>query len=263
MRITTENINWRPRTAPEALEALELLTERLREAGDDRAVFLDVYVVITRRVVEVLLTEDHDGFLEPGWLSEVTGLFAEEALIATRNSLHGTPVTATSWRLATCYAAHGPAAPYRSAILGINAHINHDLGLVVHAYLQANRTHIDQHLLRRYRHDYFRVNRILEQSVLECTDMLAERYRCRTTTVLRRLPAGRRASVRLTMLVLVAWRDRIWRDILALWNAPDAPARTHITRRMERRAGRIARLIVTVPSSWRGHTTARPRPRHR
>ncbi|MFK0202968.1 DUF5995 family protein [Streptomyces lavendulae] len=93
MRITTENINWRPRTAPEALEALELLTERLREAGDDRAVFLDVYVVITRRVVEVMHTEDHDGFLEPEWLSEVTGLFAEEALIATRNSLHGTPVT--------------------------------------------------------------------------------------------------------------------------------------------------------------------------
>ncbi|MFG3039472.1 hypothetical protein ACGFYZ_21515 [Streptomyces sp. NPDC048330] len=65
MRIKTEDIDWQPRTAPEALAALELLSSRLREADDRRAVFIDVYAIITRRVVEVTRADDHKGFLDP------------------------------------------------------------------------------------------------------------------------------------------------------------------------------------------------------
>ncbi|MFJ3881612.1 DUF5995 family protein [Streptomyces sp. NPDC090077] len=247
MPITTGDINWRPRTAPEALTALELLSSRLRGAGDDRAVFIDVYAVITRRVVDVMQAEDDTGFLDPQWLSELTGLFAEEALIATRCSLLGEPVTSSSWRLATRHAARRPASPWRSAVLGINAHVNYDLGLVVHDYLRAHRERIDAPQLRRYHQDYQRVNRILEQSVAECADVLVDRYGCRATTAAGYLPLGRRTAAYAVMLMLVSWRDRSWRDILTLWNAPDERTRTRVLRRMDRRAGRIAQAVTSGP----------------
>jgi hypothetical protein len=53
---------------------------------DARAVFLDIYRVITQRVVTVLETPGTGGFLEPEWLSGLTGRFAEDALIAVRAS---------------------------------------------------------------------------------------------------------------------------------------------------------------------------------
>lgn len=255
MRIKTEDINWRPRTAPEALAALELLSSRLREVDDHRAVFVDVYAVITRQVVHVVNTEEQTGFLDPAWLSELTGLFAEEALIAIHCSLLGQPVTSTSWRLATGHAAHRQTTPWQNAILGINAHINYDLRLVVHNYLQAHRDRIDAPQLRRYHHDYQRVNRILEQSVLECADMLIDRYRCRATTAARYLPSGRRLGTHGVMLMLVSWRDQGWQDILTLWNAPNDQMRTRVLRRMDRRAGRIAQTIASGPALGRSLRT--------
>ncbi|MFD4247736.1 DUF5995 family protein [Streptomyces sp. NPDC058525] len=251
MAIRTEDINWRPRTAPEALTALELLSSRLREVGDHRAVFIDVYEVITRQVVNVMHAEDHTGFLDPTWLSELTGLFAEEALIATRCSLLGEPVTSASWRIATRCSGNRVTAPWQSAFLGINAHINYDLGLVVHSYLRAHRDRIDATQLRRYHQDYQRVNRLLEQSVFECADVLIDRYRCQATTAARYVPLGRRVGAQGVMLMLVSWRDQAWRDILALWNARDERVRARILRRMDRRAGRIAQAITAGPTLGR------------
>lgn len=256
MPITIGDINWRPRTAPEALAALELLSTRLRAAGDDRAVFIDVYAVITRQVVAVMDAEDDTGFLDPQWLSELTGLFAEEALIATRCSLLGQPVASASWRLATHHAARRPTLPWQSAVLGINAHINYDLGLVVHAYLRTHRERIHVPQLRRYHQDYQRVNQILEQSMAECADVLAERYRCRATAAARSLPLGRRMAVYGVMLMLVSWRDQSWRDVLALWNAPDEGTRERILTRMDRRAGRIAQAFMTGPVLFRSVRSA-------
>ncbi|MEU8775580.1 DUF5995 family protein [Streptomyces sp. NPDC048606] len=247
MLITTGGIDWHPRTAPDALEALELLSGRLRSAGDDRAVFIDVYAVITRQVVQVTRGQDDTGFLDPRWLCELTGLFAEEALIATRCSLLGEPVTSSSWRLATRHAARRPTLPWQNALLGINAHINYDLGLVVHDYLRAHRERIDAPQLARYHQDYQRVNRILERSVVECADVLVDRYGCGATAAARYLPLGRRMAARAVMRMLVSWRDQGRRDILALWNAPDERTRARILRRMDLRAGRIAHAIATGP----------------
>ncbi|MBY6307653.1 DUF5995 family protein [Streptomyces clavuligerus] len=258
MPITTEDINWQPRTALQALAALELLSSRLRESGDQRAVFIDVYAVITRRVVNVMHTEDHAGFLNPQWLSEVTGLFAEEALVATRRSLRGEPVTASSWRFATHYAAHRLTLPCQSALLGINAHINHDLGLVVHNYLRSHHERIDEAQMRRYHHDYQQVNRLLEQSLVECAQLLIDRYHCQVTTGVRRLPGVRQAGLHAFMSMLVSWRNQGWRDVLALWHDPDEQTQSRTLQRIDQRAGRIAQAIVLGPAAGQWVRGRRP-----
>ncbi|MFG2976887.1 DUF5995 family protein [Streptomyces sp. NPDC048331] len=126
--------------------------------------------------------------------------------------------------------------------------MNYDLGLVVHNYLEAHRERIDAAQLRRYHYDYLRVNRILKHSMLECADVLIDRYRCPATITARYLPLGRRIGTQAVMLMPVSWRHQVWRDVLTLWNAPDERTRVHTLRRMDRRAERIAQTFATGPS---------------
>src|SRR5687768_17014880 len=65
-------INLTPITIDEALEALETVAARLRAKNDPRAVFPDVYGVITRRVKEAIEGRG-PAFLEPQWISRLAG----------------------------------------------------------------------------------------------------------------------------------------------------------------------------------------------
>ncbi|MDD9942010.1 MAG: DUF5995 family protein [Myxococcales bacterium] len=243
--ISTDDIEWRPKDAPSALRALELLGRRLREKGDQRAVFCDIYILITRRVVGIMSADDNAGFIDARWLSLLTGRFAEEALIATLTSLRNTTVRRAAWRFANHYSAHKLAKPCQDAILGVSAHINYDLPIVVYDHLAAEGAALDVDRLKRYRHDYMRVNKILEASIPECLDLLVERYQCPITTRLLQVPLCRPFLCHAVHKTLVAWRDRVWSETLELLHAPNADVRRAIIERMDRRAGRIAQLVCS------------------
>ncbi len=243
MPIRTDDVQWRPTNAGEALSSLETVTTRLREASDGRAVFLDIYRVITRRVVTLLDAPDAGGFLEPAWLSELTGRFAEDALVAVQASLWGDQTGNVAWRFANTYAAAGKTRPGENAVLGVSAHVNHDLAFAVSDYLRGKGRGLDAAQLKRYEHDYFHVNQLLSDCVQECIRLLVERYHCRLTTTLVKPPGGRRVVGGLVMAVLVRWRARAWNEILSLVAASDQEARAAIRGRIERRAGHVAQAI--------------------
>jgi hypothetical protein len=243
MLIEIDDVEWRPSHAVAALASLEMVTARLRDVRDARAVFLDIYRVITQRVVTLLETPDTGGFLEPEWLSGLTGRFAEDALVAVRASLTGDDTGSVAWHFASAYAAAGTTLPCENAMLGVSAHVNHDLGFAVSDYLRARRPTLDAARLRRYEHDYFHVNQLLRDCVQECIRLLVERYDCPRTALLVRPPGGRQVMGRVIMAVLVRWRARVWSEILMLLAAPDERARAVISSRIERHAGHIAQAI--------------------
>ena len=240
--IACDDINCQPADASEALVALETLTERLREHGDARAVFLDVYVVITRKVVELVWAPEGSGFHDPPWLSQLTARFAEEALVAVCQSIRREPIPSAAWRFAAHYAEHAITRAHQSAILGINAHINFDLARAVYEDFEARA--VTGERLRAYRHDYFKVNEILHGSVWECLDALVERYQCRTTERLLRLPGSRVLLRSIIMAILRIWRRRAWDEVLALLAARDEQAREQVVKRMDRFSGRVAQVVV-------------------
>jgi hypothetical protein len=245
MRIQTDDVDWQPKDAEEALKTLEKVTSRLHEHSDARAVFLDVYLVVTRRVVQILKADDADGFLEPAWLSHLTGLFAEEALLAVLASLRGEPMKNAAWRFATHYAAHGITRPCNDAVLGVSAHINYDLGLVTYDSIVSHGAATDAARLRRYEHDFYKVNEILKASIPECLDLLVERYRCPTTQGLLRIPLFRPVLSGAVMHTLRVWRDRVWKEIEEMLETESLEAHRAIVARIDHRAGRIAQLICT------------------
>jgi hypothetical protein len=248
--IQLDDVLWNPVNAEEALEGLEKILGRLNARNDSRAIFLDIYAIVTRRVVHLLARPDAGGFMEPEWLSHLTGRFAEEALIAVRDSLKNLPLPTAAWRFATHYPAAGLTQPFQDALLGVSAHINHDLGMVVYDNIAHQSPPADSRKMARYRHDYFHVNSILQSCIPECLDLLAERYRCTSTKLLLMVPFSRPVVERAVMQMLIVWRQRVWDNVVAMLEAQTPEEHQAVVDRVRHTSGRIAQALCADRSLW-------------
>src|SRR5262245_58674849 len=93
-----EGIETAPTSAEAAYLALTEVSARLRLQNDPRAVFADVYAVITRRVADCIRRpESGVQFLEPAWISRLAGFFAERYFIALADDLAGAVPESDAW----------------------------------------------------------------------------------------------------------------------------------------------------------------------
>lgn len=251
-------INLKPSDVFSALPSLEQVSRRLRKQRDARAVFPDVYAIITRRVEAEVAKGEASMFLEPAWIAKLAGLFAVRYFESLTASLTGATQPSTAWRLAYEYAAQGLTLPVQDALLGINAHINYDLAQGIYDNIVAAGAQHDQRLLARYRHDHDAVNRILQDSIPECLQLLANRYGCPLTRVILRSDTVQAACCRLTLAMLKLWRDRVWDEVLGLLAASDETERAEVLSRMNRESGFIAG-VIGLASSLVGEFSDPPR----
>lgn len=251
-------INLNPSDVFSALPSLTQVSLRLRKKRDARAVFPDVYAVITRRVEEEVNKGTDSMFLEPAWIARLAGLFAVRYFESLTASLEGATQPSTAWRLAYEYAAQGLTLPVQDALLGINAHINFDLAQGIYDNIVAAGAQDDPRLLARYRHDHDAVNRILEDAIPECLQLLASRYGCPLTRVIVRSETVQTACCRLTLAMLKLWRDRVWDDVLELLGARGESERAAVLSRTNRESGLIAG-VVGLASSLVGEFSDAPR----
>lgn len=249
-------ISVAPTSASEAFEILTTVSARLRAHGDFRAVFPDVYAVVTRRVRDSLQGQAKRLFIEPSFISRLAGRFCELYLAALRHSLEDEPQRCTAWGIADREASSPSLYPAQHALLGLNAHINFDLALGLFANVTALGGAGDAAKMARYRHDHDAVNEILEEALPEVMSLLADRYACKFARLVLRLGEPRRALYWITLLTLTAWRSRVWGDLVSLLAAPDAVERTRIEARMSLRSGAFARMIA-LRAPFRSRAPAR------
>jgi hypothetical protein len=239
-KLHLDGIPMQPRSAAEAYEALRLLTDRLRERDDSRAAFSEVYSLITWRVA-CNVEAPRSVFLEPAWVSRLAGRFCELYL----RTLAVGPGCST-WAASYRYAGRRATAPIQEAVLGLSAHINYDLPIGIYQNIVELGGRGDPSMLARYKHDHDAVNELLDQTVAETFERLANGHGCAVSAFI-----SRRASAvahRAIMQMLVTWRAWVWGEVLALLAASGPRERAVIVRRMDRRASRIARLL-TLPSA--------------
>jgi hypothetical protein len=237
-----------PKDVFTALQSLRQVVSRLREKNDPRAVFPDVYGIITRRVAEEI--QHGSRFQEPMWIARLAGLFAERYFDSLVAALTQAVQPSTAWRIAYSCSANALTLPAQDALLGINAHINFDLAQGIYDNIVGHGAQHDERLLARYRHDHDAVNEILAAALPECMLLLAERYGCPVTRLVVALPRVQATLSRLVMAVLKYWRDRVWTDVLAMLAVPQAADREAILARMDRDSGRIALCIGLGPVLW-------------
>ncbi len=240
-------VDTAPRDVGAALVALETVTARLRAVDDARAVFPDVYAVITRRVARALA--EGGTFLEPAWITRLAGDFAERYLGALVPSLIDRAPDGAAWRVAFAAGAHGPRLPVRDALLGINAHVNHDLARGIAATLATAGHPTDDASLVRHKHDHEAINGILRAGVAEIEGLLLHRYGCRATWLATRARRADNAAREAALALVEGWRATVWGDALALVRG-SAAERAARAARIEARAARIARALAGSNPAW-------------
>ncbi|HEX8697444.1 MAG TPA: DUF5995 family protein [Myxococcaceae bacterium] len=233
-------VQLHPRNVGEALKSLETVTERLRMKGDPRAVFPDVYGIITR-IVAREIEGDTGFFQEPEWISRLAGRFCERYLETLAWSQKGTEQDCRAWGLSYGLENLGLTFPLQDAAFGISAHINYDLALGLWKTIEEFGD-LSERQMARYKHDHDAVNLLLAAALPQVVACLRERYGCAVTERFtgRLLPV----TGAMAMSVVRSWREQVWQDVLALVFAEGPHEQVEVLTRIRRRSGRWADLFA-------------------
>src|SRR5688500_5973467 len=104
-------VSIRPTHVDETYESLSRTAAALWSKQDRRAIFPDVYGVITRYVRDSLRGLRSPEFFEPSWLSRLTGFFAERYFDALVLDMDNRPPVSTAWRVSFERADSGATFP--------------------------------------------------------------------------------------------------------------------------------------------------------
>jgi hypothetical protein len=230
-------VNLYPRTAADALASLRSQRALLGRT-DPRAVFVDVYTLITAEVAGRLASGRHD-FAQPEWIERLTAQFATSALIAVDDAVTGA-LQYGPWLPALDLGIEVP--PYVRALLGMNAHINHDLARVVCADL----LDVAPNAIPRYRRDYFEVMSLLAVVLPDCLELLVRTYRCPLTAMVYTVKPWRRKATAAVWWLIWNWRSKVWGCIEDLLREDECTRWTEHLNTMDGRALDIARQLIQL-----------------
>lgn len=203
---------------------------------DHRAVFQRVYLRMTR---EMQLRLAQGFFGDRDWMERVLVGFAGYYFAALAAYDGGRPCP-PAWRLALDTAARGNAFVLEDALLGINAHINNDLPIVMAEILTADGAWPDARVMLQRRLDHDRVNRILLELVDAVQTELARSY-ARLTRIVDRA-FGKRDEC-LSGMVMAHCRTNVWHFSELLLDARDDAQRAEVRRRIEDEAFKLGMEI--------------------
>lgn len=222
---------------------LRTLEQQLLEARDRRGVFVTAYATITEAIEA---RSDAGGFRDPEWVRAY--LVAFGALY--RDALHRDVVARRSgtgddarrvpkaWRIAFDAAAAGRGWVIQHLMLGINAHINHDLAL---ALLIAG---LDGDRAAHYA-DHTAVNAVLAGAMLALKTEVAGKW----APVLERLDhAAGTIDDDVTVFSIEKARDHAWAMAVAIDATRGTPGETLLRTALDEQAAVVARLILAPPA---------------
>jgi hypothetical protein len=231
----------RPTTPEAAMAALDHVVAWFHSTMDARAVFPDVYSVITGKVIERL--GDGSGYFSaPEFISMLVGVFTTRYLQTLDWSLRGLPQDSAGWEIAYRKAAENTLPASTHAALGISAHINYDLALGIHEVVVRLGAAQDPSRLRLFRHDHDAVNALLAASVPESWRRLREVHGC---PLLNSAPGTTREwAAPYVLQTLTRWRDDVWGSMLDLLGAASASERAAVLSQMDQRTAIIGVRIA-------------------
>ncbi len=229
----------RYQTLDDAVDGLAALEVRYRARNDRRAIFLTLYGVVS---AEMRARVARRAFEDSRWVERYTIAFANlyrEALESYEaGALDRVP---KSWRLSFDAAVAGTGFVLQDMLLGVNAHVNHDLPLALSAIS------IDPDRAARYR-DHAAVNAVLAGVTDRATERIAALYAPGLTAV---DDCSGPIDEMLSAFSLEVARESAWEGAVSLANARNAFERALVSRLMATRAAAVARLLLAPSRSER------------
>lgn len=218
---------------------------RFDAQGDHRAAFLRVYATMTACVRDQIRAGAF--FLDGAWVERVAvrfGWWYFDALDRYEQGAGPPP----AWGCAFDTAVRRQGFLLQDILLGMNAHINNDLPVVVAAILQAEGDLDRDGITHRRRFDHDQINRVLHMVIPAVEDEAARCYG-RLVKPLGRLLGSLDQS--LATFGLKTWRDNVWRNASFLLSAATHAERERVIAFIQEDALHVARSIVQFPVlSW-------------
>jgi hypothetical protein len=219
------------RSLDEVVTRLGTLERRFRQAGDRRAIFLTLYGLVSSAMREQVRRQ---AFEDNAWVERYAVAFADLYRVALeRYESTQTSLVPTAWRICFDAAKAGNGLVLQDLLLGVNAHVNHDLPLAL------LRVSIDPDRMSRYR-DHTAVNRVLASVTEPATRRLAELYAPGLETADE--VAGQLDEI-LSAFSLEVARESAWETAVALANARSDQELALTSRLSAARAAVMARLL--------------------
>lgn len=231
------------------IDRMKARLAQLETAGDNRRVFLEVYLAMTTKMARSLRGGN---FLDPSWACRLTDNFADLYFAADDAFEAGTGCPAV-WERTFTIAREGRATTVEHALLGINAHITYDLPMAVARTIRDPGDDTLAHgrpppdVLARRRYDFEVVNQLIAETIDVVQTRLARRF-----LPLRLLdPLAGRVDEYLAARFLRSARTQGWPIAVALLSATTDPEQERIRKHLEAVALHAARnldLLGMVPA---------------
>ncbi|MDN3016412.1 DUF5995 family protein [Paenibacillus sp. BSR1-1] len=213
-------------------QVIDMMTEELdifQKCGDHRVVFHRVYLLMTKEMKRRLSS---DFFEDPVWMERVLVGFAHYYFNAVNSYKIGLPCP-PAWELAFRQASKKQGFVLQDALLGINAHINSDLPMVMYNILNEECAWPDARRMLHRRQDHERINKVLTDLMDLVQDELSYYY-ARFIRVIDYV-MGRKDET-LSSLIMAHCRSNVWYNTELLLNASDEEHRDIQRRLIEKDA---------------------------
>jgi hypothetical protein len=209
------------------------LVDQWNATGDHRAIFLACYQRMTEHMLAAV---ERDEFHDSAWVHRLIGDFADYyfvALTAWEQATGGPQV----WQHTFAVAMWRDIAIVQHLLLGVNAHINYNLVLVLDDLLRPEWPHLSEYERRQRRADYDAVNRVIALTIDRVQDEVLVPY-ARAMRILDR--AFGPLDEWCTAHLIRNWRNDVWRQAVQMIAANDraecAAACQHVDRIATQRA---------------------------
>lgn len=223
---------------PVITKRMSEIISRWEKKGDRRAIFLGCYALMTGNM---LMAARNDFFQDSVWVKRLVHYFAGyyfDALEAYERSAGEAPA---AWRLTHDAAGDSETKVLQNLLLGINAHVNYDLGLSVTDLLDSEWPALTEGQREARYHDYYLVNQIIADTVDSVQDQVVERY----SPVMEIVDAlFGPLDEWLASMVIDHWRDEVWQQATDMLDSPLADRRESMRLALEETAVERANLIL-------------------
>lgn len=222
-------------TVKQVESALEQFEMWCIKNNDLRGVFATAYLQITTAIAEEL---SRKSFNDNEWSALYLIRFANlyrEALLNYEKKDH--QLVPKSWKLAFDLAGENEGFIIQHLLLGINAHINHDLALAL------NDVGIDSKREEKYQ-DHTEINIILEKATNDLKQGIAEKY----APILVRLDRGLGSiDDDVTAFSIPKAREHAWAMAVALAVSRSDIEKNILQTSLDEQSAVVARLILASP----------------
>ncbi len=225
-------------TGNPAQKALSRLVLKWQKDRDKRVVFAHTYLLMTTNMMEAL---DQGEYHDAGWVRRLLERFASyyfNALEHYENAWFSTPPV---WRVAFQVAENPQTTTAQHLLLGINAHINHDLVLTLIDMLKDEWAGLSPDQKQQRYDDHTHVNQVIAGTMEATQQEIVSRY----SPI---LDALNKVSFHLDFIVVSQlinhWRERVWNHAAAYLDQEDRDQQHRLLQNVEYMALRRADVIM-------------------